>query len=87
MRAGKGLTLFILNEDMNDVIKIIKPLLEDSNVLTDGIRNKKQEGGFLPAFLGPLAASLVQLVLSSVVKGISGRGVRRAGKGYMNKNF
>ena len=37
VRAGKGLTLFILNEDMNDVIKIIKPLLEDSNVLIDSI--------------------------------------------------
>ena len=26
-------------------------------------------------------------VISSVVKGISGRGVRRAGRGYMNENF
>ena len=34
--AGKRFTLFILNEDMNDVIKIIKSL-EDSNVLLDGI--------------------------------------------------
>ena len=30
MRAGKGFTLFILDEDMNDIIKIIKSL-EDSN--------------------------------------------------------
>ena len=36
MRAGKGFTLFISNEDMNDIIKIIKSL-EDSNVLIDGI--------------------------------------------------
>ena len=48
---------------------------------------KKQEGRFLPALLAPLAASLVQPVISSVVKGISGRGIRRAGRGYMNKNF
>ena len=34
-RAGKGFNLFILNEDMNDIIKIIKSL-EDSNVLIDG---------------------------------------------------
>ena len=34
--AGKGFTLFILNEDMNDIIKIIKSL-EDLNALTDGI--------------------------------------------------
>ena len=41
--AGKGLTLFILNEDMNDIIKIIKSL-EDSGVLIDGVTETvKQE--------------------------------------------
>ena len=45
---------------------------------------KKQEGGFLRALLRPLAASLVQPIISSVVKGISGRGVRRAGRGCIN---
>ena len=29
----------------------------------------------------------MQPVISSVVKGISGRGVRRVGKGYMDKKF
>ena len=48
---------------------------------------KKQEGGFLGALLGPIAASLVQSANFSVVKGISGRGFRRAGKWYMNENF
>ena len=49
MRAEKGLSLFISNEDMNDIINIIKSL-EDSNVLIDGITKtvkhevKKQEG-------------------------------------------
>ena len=38
---------------------------------------KTQEGGYLCALLAPLAASLVQPVISSVVKGISGRVVRR----------
>ena len=37
--------------------------------------------------LAPLAISLVQQLISSVVKGISRRGVRRAGRGYMDKNF
>ena len=37
--------------------------------------------------LGPLAASIVQLLISSVVKSISGSGVRRAGRGYMIKKF
>ena len=34
--ARKGFTLFILNEDMNDIIQVIKSL-EDSGVLTDGV--------------------------------------------------
>ena len=92
VRAGKGFTLFISNEDMNDIIKIIKSL-KDSGLLIDGVTEtvkneiKKQEGGFLGALLAPLAASLVQPVISSVVEGISGRGVRRAGRGYMDKHF
>ena len=36
VKAGKGFTLFISNEDMNDIIKIIKSL-EDSGVLIDGV--------------------------------------------------
>ena len=36
MIAGKGFTLFTLNEDMNDITKIMKSL-EHSGVLTDGI--------------------------------------------------
>ena len=77
---------------MNDIIKIIKSL-EDLGVLIDGITEtvkdelKNQESGFLGALLAPLADSLVQPVISSVVKGISGRGVRRAGAGYMDENF
>ena len=91
-RAGKIFTLFILNKNLDDIIKIMNSL-EDSNVFIDGITEtvkheiKKQEGGFLSALLAPLAASLVQPVISSVVKGTSGRGVRRAGRGYMDKKF
>ena len=90
MRAEKGFTLFISNEDINDIIKIIKSLA-DSNVLIDGITEtakieiKKQEDEFLPVLLAHLTTSLVQPVISSVVKGISGIGVRRAGRGYMDK--
>ena len=36
VRAGKRFTLFISNEDMNDITEVIKPL-EDSYALTDGI--------------------------------------------------
>ena len=108
MRAGKKFTLFIFNEDMNDIIKIIKSL-EDSGVLIGGVTEavkhelKKQEDGFLRAFLVPLAAPIVEPVISPVVKGIHGRGVgrvgrgcrvrgvgrgvRRVGRGYINKNL
>ena len=77
---------------MNDIIKI-KKSIEDSGVLIDGVtelvnyKTKKQVRGFLGALLVPLAASIVQPVISSVVKVISVRGVRRAGKGYVDKNF
>ena len=93
MGAGKGFTLFISNEDMNYIIKIIK-LLENSSVITDEVIEtmkheikKTQEVRFLIALLAPLATSLVQPVISSVLKGISGRGVRRVGRGYVDKNF
>ena len=36
VRAGKGSTLFISNEDLNDIIKNIKSV-EDSGVLIDGV--------------------------------------------------
>ena len=51
------------------------------------VETVKHEAGFLRALLAAVAALLVQLVISSVVKGISGRGVRKAGRGYMDKNF
>ena len=56
VRAEKGFTLFISNEDMNDIIKIIKSL-EDPSVLIHGVTEtvrdeiKKQEGVFLRALL------------------------------------
>ena len=92
MNAGKGFTLSISNEDMKDINEIIKST-EDSDVLIDGVTEtvkleiKEQEGRFLGALITPLAALLVQPVISSVVKGISGREVRRAEIGYMIKNF
>ena len=46
--------------------------------------NRKNFEDFL---LAPLAASVGQPVISSVVKSLSGRGIRRARRRYMNKNF
>ena len=84
--------MMLLKEDMNDVIKITKSL-EDSGVLIDGVTEtvkheiKKQEGRFLGALLTPSVASLIKPVISSVVKGISERGVRISGREYIDKNF
>ena len=92
MRAGRRLTLFISNEDTNDIMKIIKSL-EDLGVLIDGLTKtvkhemKKQEGAFTGAFLALLDASLVKPVISSIVKGINAKEVKRAGRGYIDKIF
>ena len=91
VRAGKRLTLFILNEDMNNIIKITKSL-EDSAVLIDEVTEtvkheiKEQESVLLGALLAPLVASLVQPVISSLIIALSKRGVRIAGTEYMDKN-
>ena len=91
-RAGKGFTLFISNKNMNNIIKVIKSI-EGSGVLIDGVTEtvkhdiKKQEREFLGVLLTPLVTSLVQRVSSSVVKGISGTGVRRAGSRYIDSKF
>ena len=92
VRVGKVFTLFISNDDMNDIIKVIKPL-ENPCVLIDWVtetvkhRMEKRSGGFLGALLASLAASLAQPVISSLVKSISGRGVKKEGKVYMDKHF
>ena len=92
VRAGKGFTTFILNKDINGTITIIK-LLEDSGVLIYGVTEtvkdeiKNQDGRFLAPLLAFLAASLVQPLIHLVVKGISGRGVKIAGRGYIDKHF
>ena len=71
-RAEKGFNLFISNEDLNDIIKIIKSL-EGSRVLIDIVTEtvkhgiKKPESEFIGDLLAPFAASLVQPVISSVI--------------------
>ena len=69
----KRIYFIYFDEDMNDLFKNIKTL-KDSGVLIDGVTEtvkhkiKEQENGFLRALLAPLAASLVQTVISSSVK-------------------
>ena len=40
MRAEKGFTLFISNEGMNDIIKIIKSLEDSGALVKHGIKEK-----------------------------------------------
>ena len=71
-------TLIISNDEMEDIIKIVKSL-EDSGLLLKGVTEtvqnevKEQKGGFLITLLGTLGASLLGNLLT-------GRGIYRAGK-------
>ena len=77
------------SEATNDLLKIVKSL-EDSNVLLKGASEtiqheaKEQRGGFLSMLLGTLGASLLGDVLS---KGLSGKGVIRAGEGTIRAGY
>ena len=87
---GSGTTtLIILNEEMDDLLKIVKSL-EDSNVLLKGVSEtiqheaKEQRGGFLSMLFGTLGASLLGDILS---KGLSGKGVIRASEGTIRAGY
>ena len=75
--------LIISNDEMDDILKIVKSL-ENSGLLLKGVSEtiqheaKEQRGGFLSMLLGTLGASLLGDILS---KGLSGKGVIRAGEG------
>ena len=82
-------TLIISNDEIDDILKIIKSL-EDSGVLLKGISEtilheaKEQRGGFLSMLLGTLGASLLGDVLS---KSLPGRGVISAGEGTIRAGY
>ena len=79
---------------MNDIIiiKIIKSV-EDSGVLTDGVTEtvnhevKKTRWQISWSFLNTFSQLWVQTIISSLVKRISGRGVKRAERRCMDKDF
>ena len=87
---GSGTTtLIISNDEMDGILKIVKSL-ENSGVLLKGVSEtiqheaKEQRGGFLGMLLGTLGASLLGDVLS---KGLSGKGVIRAGEGTIRAGY
>ena len=79
---GSGVKLIIEQEDMNDIMKIIKAL-ENSGILLKGVSKtikneaKEQKGGFLSMLLGTLGASLLGNLLTG------GKGIMRAGDGII----
>ena len=78
-------TLIILNDEMDDILKIVKSL-ENSGLLLKGVSEtiqheaKEQRGGFLRMLLGTLGASLLGDTLS-------GKGVIRAGEGTIRAGY
>ena len=77
---GSGVKLIIEQEDMKDIMKIIKAL-ENSGILLKGVsktiknETKEPRGGFLSMLLDTLGASL----LGNLLRG--GKGIMRAGEG------
>ena len=90
-------TLIISNDEIEDIIKIVKSL-EDSGLLLKGVTEtvqnevKKQKGGFLSMLLCTLRASLLGNLLTGkgIYKAGKGKGINRVGEdvlraGYGNK--
>ena len=82
-------TLIISKDEMDDILKIVKSL-QDSGVSLKGVSKtmqhqaKEQRGGFLSMLLGTLGASLLGNILS---KGLSGKGIIRAGEGTIRAGY
>ena len=82
-------TLVTSNDEMDDFLKIVTSP-GDSGVLLKGVSEtiqheaEEQRGGFLSMLLGILGASLLGDILS---KGLSGKGVIRAGEGTIKASY
>ena len=87
-------TLIISNDEINDIIKIVKSL-EDSGLLLKGVTEtvqnevKKQKEGFLSMLLGTLGASLLGNLLTGwrINRAEKGRGINRAGEGVFRAGY
>ena len=87
-------TLTISNDEISDIIKIVKSP-EDSCLLLKGITEtgqneiKEQKEAFLSMLLGTLGASLLGNLLTG--RGINrvgkGRGINRAGEGVVRAGY
>ena len=83
-------TLIISNDEIHDIIKIVKSL-EDSGLLLKGVSEtvqneaKEQKGGFLSILLGTLGASLLGNILAGkgAIAMSQGRAMNKAREGIV----
>ena len=86
--------LIIWNDQINDIIKIVKSL-EDSGFLLKGVtetvqnKAKEQKGGFLSMLLGTLGAILLGNILTGqgINRAGKGKGINRAGEGMVRAGY
>ena len=88
--------MIISNDEINDIIKIVKSL-EDSGLLLKGVTQtvqnevKEQKGGFLSMLLGTLGAGLLGNLLTKreIYRAGKGKvkGVLRAGEGTVRAGY
>ena len=85
---GSGTTILIIsNEEMNDIMKIVKSC-EESGLSIKGVsetiknESKEQKRGFLGMLLGTLGASLLGNLLRGKGKTKAGEGTIRAGQDF-----
>ena len=90
-------TLIISNDEMEDIMKIVKSL-EDSSLLLKGVSEtiqneaKEEKGGFLSMLLGTLGVSLLGNMLAGKEMNRAEEGIIRAGYEFKissikNKDF
>ena len=87
-------TLIMSNNEVDDIIKIVKSL-ENSSLLLKGVTQtvqnevKEQKGGFLNILLGKLVASLLGNLLTSngINKAGKNRGINRAGERVLRAGY
>ena len=92
--SGNITTLVISNDEIKDIIKIVKSL-DDSGLLLEGVTEtvqnevKEQKGGFFSMLLGTLGAILLGNLLTG--RGINragkGKGINKAGKGVLRAGY
>ena len=85
LRSGDT-TLIISNNEMEDLIKIVKSRKDSGlllNGVTESVKNeiKEQRGGFLSMLLGTLVTSLLGNLLAGKGTNRAGEGIVRAGEG------